>query len=68
MLEKFSLDFSVNMYMFIMLQIQNSVFVGSQITGDYRGDDFTASLTVANPDILNNSGKVVEVTIPKSVQ
>jgi mitochondrial import receptor subunit TOM40 len=26
---------------------------------DYRGDDFTASLTVGNPNILNNSGVLV---------
>ena len=31
----------------------------AQLTTDYRGDDFTASLTVGNPNIFNNSGVFV---------
>lgn len=40
-------------------QIQKSVMNGAQMTTDYKGDDFTASLTVANPNLINNSGIVV---------
>lgn len=29
------------------------------MTTDYRGSDFTGSLTVGNPNILNNSGVMV---------
>lgn len=31
----------------------------AQLTTDYRGNDFTASLTVGNPNIFNNSGVFV---------
>ncbi|XP_017066830.1 mitochondrial import receptor subunit TOM40 homolog 1 [Drosophila eugracilis] len=40
-------------------QIQDSKMVASQLTTDYRGSDYTASLTVANPSIFTNSGVVV---------
>lgn len=30
-----------------------------QLTTDYRGSDFTSSLTVANPDIIAESGVVI---------
>lgn len=40
-------------------QVQNSKFQVGQLTLNYRGSDYTASMTVANPDIINNSGVVV---------
>ncbi|XP_055612269.1 mitochondrial import receptor subunit TOM40 homolog 1-like [Uranotaenia lowii] len=40
-------------------QIQNSKVTAAQLTTDLKGQDFTASLTVGNPNILNNSGVLV---------
>lgn len=40
-------------------QVQNSKFQVGQLTLNYRGSDYTASVTMANPDIINNSGVVV---------
>lgn len=40
-------------------QIQKKVVSAAQLTTDYRGDDFTASLTVVNPNMVNNSGIVI---------
>lgn len=31
----------------------------AQLTTDYKGQDFTASVTVGNPNIINNSGVFV---------
>lgn len=31
----------------------------AQLTTDYKGKDFTASLTVGNPNIINSSGVYV---------
>lgn len=31
----------------------------AQLTTDYRGSDFTASLTIGNPNLINNSGVFV---------
>lgn len=40
-------------------QIQNSKWVATQLTADWRSDDFTASVTMGNPDLLNGSGVIV---------
>lgn len=40
-------------------QVQGNKFLAAQLTSDYRGKDFTASLTLGNPDIVNESGVVV---------
>ncbi|XP_022910965.1 mitochondrial import receptor subunit TOM40 homolog 1 [Onthophagus taurus] len=40
-------------------QIQNSKFTVAQLTANYKGHDYTASVTVANPDIIGGSGVVV---------
>lgn len=40
-------------------QIQQSKITVAQLSTDYRGDDFTASLTLANPNVLNESGVAV---------
>ncbi|XP_071095767.1 mitochondrial import receptor subunit TOM40 homolog 1-like [Haliotis cracherodii] len=37
-------------------QIQNNKCVASQLTTDYKGSDFTSSLTLGNIDPLNESG------------
>lgn len=37
-------------------QIQQNKWQGCQISGDYKGDDFTANLTLANPDLLSGTG------------
>jgi len=40
-------------------QFQDSKLVATQFTGDYRGRDYTISLTLGNPGILTGSGVVV---------
>ncbi|KAI4470991.1 mitochondrial import receptor subunit tom40 [Holotrichia oblita] len=40
-------------------QIQNSKFTVAQLTTNFKGADYTASVTVANPDIIAGSGVVV---------
>lgn len=40
-------------------QVQNSKFTVGQLTMNYKGPDYTASMTVANPDVLSGSGVVV---------
>lgn len=40
-------------------QIQESKMTAAQLTTDYRGSDFTASLTLANTDLINESGVAV---------
>ena len=40
-------------------QVQDSKWVGYQGSLDYQGSDFTASVTIANPDLLD--GSVVSV-------
>lgn len=41
------------------LQIQESKMMATQLSTDYRGNDFTASITLGNPSIFTNSGVVV---------
>lgn len=45
------------------LQIQEGMLVGYQMTNDYKGKDFTASLTAVNTDVIQNSG--IDTTINK---
>lgn len=40
------------------LQIQSNKCVASQCTTDYRGTDYTASLTAGNIDIVSGSGQL----------
>ncbi|GLG95373.1 hypothetical protein R5R35_013733 [Gryllus longicercus] len=40
-------------------QINNNKFTAAQLTTDYRGSDFTASLTFGNIDIISESGVIV---------
>lgn len=44
-------------------QVQRSKFTAVQMTADYRGDAYTCSVTLGNPDILNFSGKLIAITI-----
>lgn len=43
----------------VAAQVLRSKFTAVQMTTDYRGDSYTASLTVGNPNILNGSGVLV---------
>jgi len=40
-------------------QVQRNKFTAVQMTADYRGDAYTGSLTIGNPDFLNGSGKLI---------
>lgn len=40
-------------------QIQNSKVTAAQLTTDYKGNDFTASVTIGNPNIITGSGVLV---------
>lgn len=40
-------------------QIQDNKLTAAQLTTDYRANDYTVSLTIGNPNILNNSGVLV---------
>ncbi|XP_018331890.1 mitochondrial import receptor subunit TOM40 homolog 1 [Agrilus planipennis] len=40
-------------------QVQNNKFTASQLSVHYKGRDYTATCTVANPDIINGSGILV---------
>ncbi|XP_064407641.1 mitochondrial import receptor subunit TOM40 homolog [Halichondria panicea] len=48
-----------NLKVKVNLQTQQSRWVGYQGTADYVGQDFTASATLANPNILTGSGVLV---------
>ncbi|XP_017695337.1 PREDICTED: uncharacterized protein LOC108510163 [Lepidothrix coronata] len=43
----------------VAFQTQQAKFVNWQVDGEYRGSDFTAALTLGNPDILLGSGILV---------
>ncbi len=40
-------------------QIQQGKWQSAQFTGDYKGDLFTASLTLGNPDLIHGTGVAV---------
>lgn len=40
-------------------QIQSNKVTAAQLTTDYRGEDYTASLTFGNPNLINDSGVIV---------
>ncbi|KAL7047478.1 hypothetical protein ACKWTF_002930 [Chironomus riparius] len=52
-------QFSPNIRCKFASQIQQSKMTAAQLTTDYRGQDFTASMTVGNPNLINNSGVFV---------
>ncbi|XP_033929423.1 mitochondrial import receptor subunit TOM40 homolog [Melopsittacus undulatus] len=43
----------------VALQTQQAKFINWQLDAEYRGSDFTAALTLGNPDILVGSGILV---------
>ncbi|MBN3284902.1 TOM40 protein, partial [Polyodon spathula] len=43
----------------LAFQTQQSKFVNWQVDGEYRGEDFTAAVTLGNPDIIVGSGILV---------
>ncbi|XP_064900106.1 mitochondrial import receptor subunit TOM40 homolog isoform X1 [Columba livia] len=43
----------------VAFQTQGSKFINWQLDGEYRGGDFTAAVTLGNPDILLGSGILV---------
>lgn len=51
----------------VATQIQRSKFTAVQMTADYRGDTYTTSLTLGNPDILNNSGDNSSIKCIKNI-
>uniref|UniRef100_T1IQW4 Uncharacterized protein n=1 Tax=Strigamia maritima TaxID=126957 RepID=T1IQW4_STRMM len=52
-------QFNSNIRCKFAAQVQGSKFLAAQFTSDYRGKDFTGSLTFGNPDIINESGVAV---------
>ncbi|CAH1796193.1 unnamed protein product [Owenia fusiformis] len=52
-------QFSSNTRTKLVSQIQGGKWAATQFSGDYKGEDFTASLTLGNIDVLNESGVVV---------
>ena len=40
----------------MMAAIQDQKWQSLQLTSDYKGSDFTASLTMGNPDFLSGTG------------
>ena len=52
-----SISFLKLYFLSFFFQFQNGR-VNSQLSGDYRGNDFTAALTAANIDIVKRSGKL----------
>lgn len=38
-------------------QTQQSKFLTWQFDGEYRGDDYTATVTLGNPDLIGESGE-----------
>eukprot|EP00088_Acartia_fossae_P032822 TRINITY_DN3356_c1_g1_i1.p1 TRINITY_DN3356_c1_g1~~TRINITY_DN3356_c1_g1_i1.p1 ORF type:complete len:324 (-),score=68.21 TRINITY_DN3356_c1_g1_i1:700-1671(-) len=43
----------------MIAQIQQGKWQGCQMSADYKGSDFTGSLTLANPDLINGQGVAV---------
>lgn len=50
-------QFSSRMKGKLAAQVQRNKFTALQLSSDFRGDTYTCSATLGNPDILNNSGK-----------
>ncbi|KAJ9591951.1 hypothetical protein L9F63_001553 [Diploptera punctata] len=43
----------------LVAQVQGNKFAASQLSTEYRGDDFTGTMTMGNIDIINESGVLV---------
>lgn len=48
----------------VATQVQRNKFAAVQMSADYRGDTYSLSATVGNPDILNNSGTYNSTLMP----
>ena len=57
--EGYSWDCPLVKLLYAFMQTQKSQWVGYQGTVDYTGKQYTASLTMANPDVFTGSGVVV---------
>ena len=40
----------------MIAQIQSGKFQSTQMTADYKGDNFSTALTLGNPDLIHSSG------------
>ncbi|CAF1087919.1 unnamed protein product [Brachionus calyciflorus] len=52
-------SFHPNLRTRLVGQIADGILQGYQMTSDYKGRDYTASITAANTDIISNSGIVI---------
>ncbi|KAK2153756.1 hypothetical protein LSH36_287g03034 [Paralvinella palmiformis] len=52
-------QFSKSLRCKFVSQIQGGKWLATQLTTDWRGEDFTASMTLGNPDLINGSGVIV---------
>ena len=49
--------FLINWKLCSLVKVQNNKWVAGQLTTDLKGGNYVASLTVGNPDLVNESGK-----------
>lgn len=52
-------QFNSNLRTKFFAQVQDNRYMATQLTADYKGLDYTASVTLGNTDILNGSGVTV---------
>ncbi|RNA02720.1 mitochondrial import receptor subunit TOM40 -like protein [Brachionus plicatilis] len=52
-------QFHPNVRTRVVAQIADGILAGYQMTNDYKGNDFTASITAVNSDIIQNSGVLI---------
>lgn len=52
-------QFTKNLRCKFISQIQNRRWVATQISAEYRGKDFSGTVTLGNPDFINESGVTV---------
>lgn len=48
------------LFLTLPIQTQQAKFLTWQFDGEYRGDDYTATLTLGNPDLIGESGGEAE--------
>ena len=48
------------MYVPVALQIQNGKWLGTQLSGELKSTEYSATLTLGNVDLVNSSGSVVK--------
>lgn len=52
-------QFNKNLKAKFVAQVQQSKWQATQVSADYRGNDYTASVTLGNPDLIAGSGVLV---------